>query len=86
MKQLYLENENFEDVIKELSELAKNLELNDELKQKIKNIPEYEYGIHVRTGDITAITGNEGKEIIIGLLDFILDTKNGFLKVLFLKS
>lgn len=60
-KILYLENENFEDVIKELSELAKNLELNDELKQKIKNIPEYEYGIHVRTGDITAITGNEGK-------------------------
>jgi len=60
-KILYLENENLKEVLKELSELAKNLELNDELKQKIKNIPEYEYGIHVRTGDITAITANEGK-------------------------
>ncbi len=60
-KILYLENESYEDVIKELSKLAKNLELNDELNKKIQNISEYEYGIHVRTGDITAITGNEGK-------------------------
>jgi|TARA_B110000858_G_C17799519_1_gene474464 hypothetical protein len=56
----YLENENFDEVIKELSELAKKLELNEELNQKIKNIPEYDYGIHVRSGDITAVTGNEG--------------------------
>ena len=60
-KILYLENESYEDVIKELSKLAKNLELNDELNKKIQNISEYEYGIHVRSGDITAITGNEGK-------------------------
>ena len=74
-KILYLENENFEDVIKELSELAKNLELNDELKQKIKNIPEYEYGIHVRTGDITAITANEGKGNYYWFSRFYVDTK-----------
>ena len=57
----YLEGENLHDVILEISEIYKKLELNEDLKKIVERMNNYEYGIHSRTGDMNATEVNLGQ-------------------------
>ena len=57
----YFENENLRDVITEISNLYKNLELNEDIQKIVNNLQVYDYGIHSRTGDINLTEVNLGQ-------------------------
>ena len=50
----YFEDEKLENVLEELSRLAKSLELNKPFNEVFKNVEKHHWGLHVRSGDITA--------------------------------
>tara|TARA_A100001011_G_C14312787_1_gene846470 strand:- start:1024 stop:2082 length:1059 start_codon:yes stop_codon:yes gene_type:complete len=60
-KILYFEGENLRDVILEISEIYKSLELNEDIKKIVKKIDQYEYGIHIRGGDMSITEVNLGQ-------------------------
>lgn len=57
---LYFENEKLEDVLSEICEIAKSIEISEKLSNKIKKIKnrKYEFGLHYRGKDITLIEQN----------------------------
>ena len=57
----YFESENLRDVIIEISNLCKNLELREDIKKIVNNMAVYDYGIHSRSGDVSMTETNLGK-------------------------